>query len=415
MEERVITGERFIPEANDAELELEHFERYYSACRFVEDKVVLDAASGEGYGSYMLSKYAKKVTGVDLDIETVEAAKEKYSDRNNLTYLQGSIADLAFIETASIDVVVSFETIEHVSEEVQKEFIKEIKRVLKSDGLLIMSSPNKKEYSERYDFHNIFHVHELYVDEFIELLRTEFKNVELYRQYLEVASFIDRADIDESFIQYHKRRDVYNPEGKYVIALASNTKLPDDSFSIASLHTREEYLSTLDELNYCRAEAIKCREIIKKHERELDCRGVKIDELKNEIKLTNEELERRMTELNHRMEVINSLNADKGELEEQLTCANEELERRMTELNHRMEVINSLKANNGKLEEQLTCANEELERRMTELNHRMEVINSLNAHNGKLEVQFAYVNKELEKIKNTNIYKVLKTLKKDKK
>lgn len=314
MEEMLVTGERFMPEANDAELELEHFERYYSACRFVKDKVVLDAASGEGYGSHMLAKYAKKVTGVDLSQEAVDNAKKKYTDRDNLTYMQGSVADLSFMETASIDVVVSFETIEHVPADVQTAFIKEIKRVLKADGLLIMSSPNKKEYSDRYDFHNVFHVHELYVDEFVDLLKTEFKNVDLYRQYLEVASFIDRADIDENVIRYHKKRDVYNPEGKYVVALASNVELPEESFSIASLHTREEYLTTLDELNYCRGEAIKCRSIIKEHETELDARGLKIDELKNELKLANEELDRRLVELNHRMDVINGVHVQLAEV-----------------------------------------------------------------------------------------------------
>lgn len=363
----IITGERFIPEANDAELELEHYERYYSACQFVKDKVVLDAASGEGYGSYMLAEYANSVTGVDISQQAIEAAKKKYNDRSNLTYKQGSVADLSFVESNSIDVVVSFETIEHVPEDVQNAFVKEIKRVLKEDGLLIMSSPNKKEYSDRYNFHNEFHVNELYVDEFVSLLKTEFENIDLYRQYLEVASFIDRADIDEGYIRYHKKRDLYNPEGKYVVALASNAKLPKDSFSIASLHTREEYLTTLDELNYCRGEAIKCREIIKEHEKELDIRGLKNDELRNELKLANEELERRMVELNHRMDAINLLGEEKKRidldvcvLKNELKLANEELDRRMVELNHRMDVINSLGREKNELTNRIESAEEKI-------------------------------------------------------
>lgn len=387
MEEMVVTGERFIPEANDAELELEHYERYFSACQFVNAKVVLDAASGEGYGSYMLSKYAQKVIGVDLSQQAIDNAKKKYNDRDNLEYIQGSVADLSFIKTHSIDVVVSFETIEHVPEDVQKAFILEIKRVLKPDGLLIMSSPNKKEYSDRYDFHNEFHIHELYVDEFVDLLKKEFENIDLYRQYLEVASFIDRADIDESVIQYHKRRDLYNPEGKYVVALASNAELPKTSFSIASLHTREEYLSTLDELNYCRSEAIKCREMIKENEKELDVRGLKNDELSNELKLANEELERRMVELNHRMDEINR--------------RGEEINNQKAELNHQTEVIDSL--NN-----ELRLASEELERRLVELNHRMEVINEKDRELAACNAKISELNGLIEGYENSTSWKITK-------
>lgn len=389
MEEMIITGERFIPEANDAELELEHFERYYSACQFVKDKVVLDAASGEGYGSYMLSQYAKTVTGVDLSQQAIDAAKNKYNDRDNLVYKQGSVGDLSYISSNSVDVVVSFETIEHVPEEVQSAFIKEIKRVLKADGLLIMSSPNKKEYTDRYDFHNEFHVHELYVDEFVNLLKTEFEYIDLYRQYLEVASFIDRADIDENYIQYHKKRELYNPEGKYVVALASNVELPETSFSIASLHTREEYLFTLDELNYCRGEAIKCRGIIKEHEKEIDDRGLENDKLKNDLKLANEELERRMDELNHRMNVINSLEKEKNQLNDEINSANLKID----------EIKNDLK-----------LANEELERRMDELNHRMDVINSLGREKNELNMQLETANGRLNEIESTIWYKLYRKI-----
>lgn len=340
MSDVVITGERFIPESNDIELELEHMERYYTASRFVEGKVVLDAACGEGYGSYMLAKSAKSVIGVDLDANTIKNAQEKYTNLNNVQYVQGSIDDLNFLEDHTIDVVISFETIEHVPEGVQKKFILEIYRVLKEDGILIMSSPNKKEYTDRYNFHNKFHVHELYVDEFVDLITSSFKNIRLYRQYLEVASFIDRADMDENVIQYHKNRNKYNPEGKYVIVVAGNGKLPDISLSMVSLHLRREYLSTLDELNYCRAEAIKCRKIIQE---------AHIDEQKNELKLANEELDRRAVELEHRMDVINQLNSEIAEYKKvidsknnELKLANEELDRRAVELEHRMDVINQL-------------------------------------------------------------------------
>jgi SAM-dependent methyltransferase len=73
---------------------------------------------------------------------------------------------------AEFDRVVSFETIEHIAE--QAEFLDEIKRVLKPDGVLILSCPNKAEYSDKRGFTNEFHVKELYRRELEALLAPRF-------------------------------------------------------------------------------------------------------------------------------------------------------------------------------------------------------------------------------------------------
>ena len=89
----------------------EHLHRYCLANLYVTDKVVLDIASGEGYGSNLLSSSAKEVIGVDIDQEAVENAKQKYK-KSNLNFKTGS-ADKIPVADNSIDVLVSFETIEH--------------------------------------------------------------------------------------------------------------------------------------------------------------------------------------------------------------------------------------------------------------------------------------------------------------
>ncbi len=70
------SGERFIPQATDKEMQLEHMQRYYSVLSLIKDKVVLDAASGEGYGSYLLSQHAAEVHGVDISKETITHSKK---------------------------------------------------------------------------------------------------------------------------------------------------------------------------------------------------------------------------------------------------------------------------------------------------------------------------------------------------
>ena len=126
------TGERFIPEKlkeND-EIYQEHLERYRFACHYIKDLVVLDAACGSGFGTRMMSDIAKKVYGIDISNESIEYAKEKYSNKN-IIYEQMDVAKLKYPDNF-FDVVVSFETIEHVP--APEEFLKEVYRVLKSGG-----------------------------------------------------------------------------------------------------------------------------------------------------------------------------------------------------------------------------------------------------------------------------------------
>ena len=114
--EETFTGERFVPGIDDEQLEMEHYQRYYSVLPLVKDKVVLDAACGEGYGTMILASAAVKVSGIDNSSEVIERAQKEYGHKENIEFIAGSVAHLPFHEK-SVDVVVSFETIEHIPEE----------------------------------------------------------------------------------------------------------------------------------------------------------------------------------------------------------------------------------------------------------------------------------------------------------
>jgi ubiquinone/menaquinone biosynthesis C-methylase UbiE len=164
------TGERFLP--NEAgEMWAEHWHRYHAIQHLVADKRVLDVACGEGYGSALLSRVASAVSGVDISNEAITHATAEYLTQKNLKFIEASCTQLPFADH-SFDVVVSFETIEHITE--HDAFLDEIKRVLTVDGLLIISSPNKAEYSDARNFQNEFHVKELYRDELAALIAKRF-------------------------------------------------------------------------------------------------------------------------------------------------------------------------------------------------------------------------------------------------
>jgi ubiquinone/menaquinone biosynthesis C-methylase UbiE len=163
------TGERLVTSIFNFGA-IDHLHRYALAMQLIEDKDILDIASGEGYGSFLLSKGSKSVIGVDISAEAVEHSTKKYK-KSNLLFKTGA-ADSIPLPDGSIDVVVSFETIEHLDR--HNEMIIEIKRVLRHDGILIISSPDKSNYSESPGITNPFHIKELYQKEFKALLRAHF-------------------------------------------------------------------------------------------------------------------------------------------------------------------------------------------------------------------------------------------------
>ncbi|MDD5630721.1 MAG: class I SAM-dependent methyltransferase, partial [Methylococcales bacterium] len=220
------TGERFVPEVH-GNIELEHLHRYLFACKVVEGKTVLDIASGEGYGSAMLAQTAYKVTGVDISQEAVSHAQAKYQIKN-LDFRLGSCSAIP-LEDASVDVVVSFETIEHHVE--HEAMMQEIKRVLRPGGVLVISSPDKLEYSEKPGFSNPHHVKELYRDEFIKLLDLHFINHRISGQRVVYGSAIFIEDSIGPVESYELVDNALSAisgvsHAVYLVAVASDAELP---------------------------------------------------------------------------------------------------------------------------------------------------------------------------------------------
>lgn len=56
------TGERLVTSIEDEYFQAEHLYRYAVAQRAAQDKVVLNIACGEGYGSFLMPKVAKLYT-----------------------------------------------------------------------------------------------------------------------------------------------------------------------------------------------------------------------------------------------------------------------------------------------------------------------------------------------------------------
>jgi len=233
------TGERMIPEFNKEDLiYAEHMARYFFAGQFVAAKNVLDVASGSGYGArYLSNKGAAKVVGVDNSREAVKYSQEKYQT-SGIEFILADAAKLPF-EDDIFDIVVSFETIEHLDD--QEKFLREIKRVLKKDGLLIISTPNVLVFPKG----NTFHKKELAPLEFISLLSKNFCHCSINYQHSILSSYIfgeKNLACDHVPARFENVKLSLIPPDKnmYLVAIASDGCLPRSISDLVVLHNASE-------------------------------------------------------------------------------------------------------------------------------------------------------------------------------
>jgi SAM-dependent methyltransferase len=154
--------------------ECEHYARYAWASGIVRGEA-LDVACGTGYGARILAGQAR-VSGVDRDEEAVETARSRASGR----FLVADVPPIPF-PGEMFDYVVSFETVEHIVDD--HAFVREIARVLRPGGALLMSTPNKDVSAPGGEPLNRWHVREYTLASLIALLRQAGLEVcEIYAQ-----------------------------------------------------------------------------------------------------------------------------------------------------------------------------------------------------------------------------------------
>jgi 2-polyprenyl-3-methyl-5-hydroxy-6-metoxy-1,4-benzoquinol methylase len=180
------TGERHIalPVGDDLSISnLFHMIRYAFVAPFIKEKQVLDISCGSGYGTqYMAIQGAKQVVGVDIDANSIEFAR-RFHAHESAVYIQSDAHFVEQLKDNSFDVIVSFETIEHV--EKPREFLIELRRLLKPDGQVFISCPNDYRISP---WLSPFHLHKFKFSEFRELFVSIFGQGTFLGQHNTIAS-----------------------------------------------------------------------------------------------------------------------------------------------------------------------------------------------------------------------------------
>lgn len=206
---------------------------YGFARRYVDGKAVAVIGREDlGYGIQLMAEAAGSVTGL------IEASRDleetsKAHPAPNVSYRKVSLPDLPYPEE-TFDVVVAFQVIEKL--EHPEDLVREAKRVLKRDGLLLISTPDRQTYSNDRNYAAPGHKSEMYTPEFRELLGRHFAWVRLYRQGTVAGGVIFEPSEKPSalpvecatFYSKNPSSSVESPATNFVMAVCGSPEAPED-------------------------------------------------------------------------------------------------------------------------------------------------------------------------------------------
>lgn len=168
------TGERILPTKIFNVTYQQSLVAYEFAAKYAQGKSVLDVASGEGYGTYVLGKTASRALGLDLHVGAVQDAQKNYGS-STTSFIQGDLLNAPqVLKGEKFDVVCCFQTIEHV--ENHDSFIDSLRAVTKPGGIILVSTPN----TDVFHSFNPYHVHEVDLVEITNLFAKHFAKFEIF-------------------------------------------------------------------------------------------------------------------------------------------------------------------------------------------------------------------------------------------
>jgi 2-polyprenyl-3-methyl-5-hydroxy-6-metoxy-1,4-benzoquinol methylase len=152
-----------------------HLAPYRYALPFMVDKEVLEVGCNWGYGSHLFAHAARRIVGLDVNREFVNYGNSRFA-QNNLDLMVHDVNEPLPFSDESFDVVFSSEVIEHIANYLG--CLREMQRVLRSDGVLILKTPNLA-YAPRWHALNPYHLKVFRPSELEELLKAHFDDVQL--------------------------------------------------------------------------------------------------------------------------------------------------------------------------------------------------------------------------------------------
>jgi len=303
--------ERFVPEEMRGQLvQAEQIARYRWAASLCSGRRVLDAGCGVGYGSELLGRAgASEVVALDISEAALELAKSAVS--TGVTCELGDVGSLSHADD-SFDVVVCFELIEQVDE--LEPVLDELARVLRPDGLLLISTPNR----DRDLPGDPRHQRELARSELQAVLDARFGSARIVSQHVMLASVIGGPCSTRSEGAESERVAEAEPEDETHLLAMAGAELPSEPGPMVILARFAEARRWLDHIEL--------------QKRFIDDQTRQLEDFAGRDMDRRVALER-LVEAEQRVAGLRTQEADLEQMRQELATANEKLASASVELN----------------------------------------------------------------------------------
>lgn len=116
----------------------------------IQEKDILDIGCGYGWCEIaFLRRNPNAITGIEISEKDLETIRKNVTDPRVSLFVSGA-TKLPF-QDESFDTVVSWEVIEHIPKGTENKMFSEVRRVLKKNGSLYLSTPHASFFSNMFD------------------------------------------------------------------------------------------------------------------------------------------------------------------------------------------------------------------------------------------------------------------------
>lgn len=274
-----------------------HLGRYLFAKQYCKNKRVLDIACGEGYGSFAMAEHwgAKEVFGVDISHEAISQARDTFQTKNVHYETLNAVTDEDRFEKGFFDLIVSFETIEHLSN--PEVYLGNLRKWIKPDGIIIISCPNDNWYYAGSDQSNPFHENKYTFDEFCDLCEGVLGNARGYMYGLPLNGFAN-VSVNDTLLNLpdrdHNMNHMFDHKQTENLILPTAYKINSSNVSyfigiwgpeaIGITNTACYYTTSMDESSIVSlADYLALEEKMKSHNAKTYTLNKKIDEIQTKL------------------------------------------------------------------------------------------------------------------------------------
>jgi len=182
-EERAFPGDKDFLDTGYYKTMLKRY--LFSGSYFCKNSNVLDTCCGLGWGSYIISQYARQITAFDIAPEVIDFCQKNWK-AENIKWLCGNTLDLSFLKEQTFDIILGMETIEHFTKPDGEKYISQATSVLKQGGFFVGTSafPENKVDAEHLCKTNPYHLYIFTYEEMMEILLKYFSEATIISNWM---------------------------------------------------------------------------------------------------------------------------------------------------------------------------------------------------------------------------------------